>query len=394
MTAVKCFNAVTCSYPADYRPESLNLSSVITSTSGTTGTLLAPVAGNYLDLVLPYGIVIGDSIAEGQPIAYGKLNGNPTSVAGQPAYELSRQFGMPIINHGIGGQTTTQVRARWARDVLGQAVDPGDGRGASTLAFAHGVKPTIVFLHCGVNDACLGVMPNDTKANLAFFAQSCRDNGIKLVVDKIGCEPSHFQDSVKLARAQEVNGYLGGDFKTAYPEAAVIEYLLWSTNGTNDYLVPRSGYFADGLHMNPTGGAAYADYVAAMVSGYFLRRITLNSAVNGPQGFGRATGITFGGQSLTLPNQATQTIESPAFNKDSPEVRLVGNSFSLVTGSSVGFWGYAGINAEFQAGRLIAQANPLPVQPTTIGQIYPGVYVLPPGATITFDSVSAVLRVL
>jgi lysophospholipase L1-like esterase len=134
-----------------------------------------------------FGVAIGDSIAQGYPTLWGRLlrDDDPTydadypNITGQFSAEFSRLFGFYWYNHGIAGETSAQVWARWRRDVLGEVYNPSDGRGSQTLPG----KADFVFVHVGLNDFSegSGLTPTDTQNNLTAMAQSCQSNNITAI---------------------------------------------------------------------------------------------------------------------------------------------------------------------------------------------------------------------
>ncbi|WP_274005229.1 GDSL-type esterase/lipase family protein [Vibrio parahaemolyticus] len=222
----------------------------------------------------PYIVLIGDSISEGHPALHGRLHPAGSSgfdpdyksQPGQLSYEFAQHFRVPVINHGIGGQTSTQVRSRWNRDVLHQISDPGDGLGDSTMTFG-GQLPYAVYLHVGVNDVFTGLPVETVKDNMRFFAESAKDNGIKLIVDNIGADSVY--DLTKEAAAREINNWLSGEFTSLYPEVEIMDYLHWSTDGTFDYKHLKPGMFVDTVHPSKAGYADFAVYVSDNINTQF-----------------------------------------------------------------------------------------------------------------------------
>ncbi|OZI70853.1 SGNH/GDSL hydrolase family protein [Bordetella genomosp. 12] len=212
----------------------------------------------------PYAVVIGDSIAEGEIHRKGRLNVQgrfvPTypSNPGQLSYELAHYSGIFHFNHGIGGQTSSQVRERWRRDALAEQYDPGDGRGASTLPA--GTLPRLIYLHVGINDIALGMLPLQTmQENFTYFARTAAEKNIPLVVDNIGAYLGMTDAMIQQANA--FNTWLTRTLAPKYPQMRVVDYLRWSSGGSNDYRKLAPGMFADGVHPAPVGYAAFARHV-------------------------------------------------------------------------------------------------------------------------------------
>ncbi len=247
-------------------------------TSITTPTALAspapatppatPPAASAAAPVSSYAVVVGDSIAEGEPELKGRLNyygqfkADLPSSPGQLSYELASRFGVFHFNHGMGGQTSTQVRTRWPRDVLAQQFEVGDGRPARTLPA--GTLPVTVFLHVGINDLIHGLSLAQMQANFDYFAQSTAQARIPLIVDNVG---AYLGMTPELARqADAFNLWLREDLARRHANVTVIDYLDWSSGGTGDYLKLAPGKFADGVHPSRAGYVDLADFVQRSLS--------------------------------------------------------------------------------------------------------------------------------
>ncbi|PMK00012.1 GDSL-type esterase/lipase family protein [Vibrio sp. 10N.261.55.A7] len=237
-----------------------------------------------------YIVLIGDSIAEGHPALHGRLHPAPLnfdadqdsqalssafhpglmifdadykSQPGQMSYELSSHFGLPILNHGIGGQTTTDIRNRWPRDVLHKVFDPGDGRGNMTMNF-DGVLPYAVYLHAGINDIAEGAKLNTIKENMLFFAASTETNDIKLIINNIGAYSDYSIDMIEVA--EKVNDWLISDLSSSYSHITIVDYLDWSSDGTGNYRHLKKNMFADVIHPNKEGYKHFSVYAAQSLS--------------------------------------------------------------------------------------------------------------------------------
>lgn len=212
----------------------------------------------------PYAVVMGDSIAEGEIERKGRLNvqgrfvPDYPSQPGQLSHELAAYSGVFHFNHGIGGQTSSQVRARWPRDVLARQFDPGDGRGPRTLP--EGTRPDLVYLHAGINDIAMAQLPLQVmQDNFRYFAQSAADHGIVLVIDNVGAYLG--MTDAMAAQARAFNDWLRNELAPAYPNVRIVDYLDWSSGGTQDFLKLAPGRFADGVHPSAQGYADFARYV-------------------------------------------------------------------------------------------------------------------------------------
>lgn len=212
-----------------------------------------------------YAVVVGDSIAEGEPQRKGRLNvqgrfvPDYASQPGQLSYELAGYSGVFHFNHGIGGQTSSAVRARWRRDVLAETFDPGDGRGPRTLP--EGTLPKLVYLHVGINDIAMGATAATLQDNFSYFVRTTAAQGIPLVVDNIGAWLGLTDPMI--GEASAVNRWLAETLAVRYPNVAVVDYLYWSTGGSGDMRKLAAGKFADGVHPSAQGYTDFARYVRA-----------------------------------------------------------------------------------------------------------------------------------
>lgn len=349
----RCLAAATLFSGSVYQPAHMNTGEVITA-SGTVGVLVnSASSGAWFDLVLPYMVLIGDSIAEGHPALHGRLHPNSDSYdpnyvsqPGQLSYEFAKRWGLPVVNQAIGGQTSTQVRQRWGRDVLAQTVSVGDGRGSTTLSFG-GQLPYAVYLHVGINDIATDVPVATIKDNFTFFAQSCRDNGLLLIVDNIGADSNtSWFNATRRGYAAEINAWLKTTFKQQFPEVYLVDYLDWSSNGTGDLQTLRPSLFADDVHPTKDGYGAFAEYVDKHLDAPVrLANLTLGSAINGPTAFARVSGFTFNGNNYGIAGELATFELGPLQSPDMPVKRLAVTARTPVTGNS--YMGFAQVYAEF-----------------------------------------------
>lgn len=233
----------------------------LSSDTGTNRAWLASATTfEWLEVETPFGVIIGDSIAEGHPALHGRLHPNANTFEpnwpnspGQPSYELSALTNMYWYNHGIGGQTTSQVWARWRRDVLAETYDPGDGRGDKTLHR----QPYCVWVNCGINDISFGVPASVTKINLVAMAMSAKQAGILIGFNTCGPHKTHTPDQI--AQQIELRDWMMSELPRY--GAWVFDFRTWFAD-PNDPDKPNPILIADNVH--PTR-AGYISYAAALV---------------------------------------------------------------------------------------------------------------------------------
>lgn len=231
------------------------------TTADNKGWLAYATEEEWLEVRLPTGVVIGDSIAEGHPSLHGRLH-NASGVfddtvinqVGQPSYELSLRTGFFWWNHGIGGDTSTDVWDRWSRDALGNVFDVGDGRPTQTLI----EKPVWIWVNAGINDVSGLVNTSVTKTNLLRMALSALENGIYIGFNTIGPVNSH--TLTQRGMQDDINAFI----LDVLPQfgACVFDYHKFMVDPSNAtrFLPVLS---TDGVHPNKRG---YAAMVAKLVS--------------------------------------------------------------------------------------------------------------------------------
>lgn len=190
-------------------------------------------------------VAIGDSVTAGGDSNTGPRPYWSGSVYSYLALASKQRFNL-VRNAGIGGQTTTQILARFATDVV-----------------AH--NPGIVVISGGTNDRNGGTMTlAQTKANYAAMVKLARAASIVPVLATV--PPTNIAGSgafntVDLNRAgvDNLNAWI-----RKYARLNNIELLdfhrYWVDPVTNGY---RTGYSGDGVHPS---GTAYAAAITALVT--------------------------------------------------------------------------------------------------------------------------------
>lgn len=242
----------------------------------------------WVDVALPFGVVIGDSIAEGRPTYNGRLNAtskydydpNHESVEGQPSYELIKRTGAYWYNHGIRGDKTGDVVARWRRDVLGETYDPGDGIGNRTLP--EGRKPYAVWVNVGINNGYSGDGETweQIKADYRYMVDSAVENGIIIIFNTIGPNGKDDTNGGELSFEKQVriNAFLKNEI--AARGAYVFDYRQWFLKeGTDNNMV--STLSVDGLHPTPAGHISMGQAMLRQTNApIILAGLTLESMVD------------------------------------------------------------------------------------------------------------------
>lgn len=210
----------------------------------------------------PLAVMIGDSIAAGHPTHYSFIENSLTSaLADSPSYQLYTLNNKYIVqNMGIGPQTSTQINARFAADVVA-------------------LKPKMVIINGGVNDIAGGSITKETfLANYTAMLNACIANDILPVVCKIlpwtngtneqmQTRDDWMADLEALVNSATYNGAVWVDFDTAMGKNRVGGDAgnLWDLQTTPDY-------DNDGVHPTALGYAKMAEVIDAAIvaKGYQL----------------------------------------------------------------------------------------------------------------------------
>lgn len=389
--------------------------------NSTTDAGLAPVSNGYVDVVLPYGVVIGDSIAKGATGLDSRLD-DSTQVPrnlyrpdiknkpGQIPYELSRHLNVPVINQAIGGETTSQVKLRWERDVLNIAGYVGPGTIAHPTLEFDGQLPFFVYLHAGTNDIAAGATSTTIIDNIKYFAQSCVDNNIILIVATIG-PTSVGTDATRRTKAQEVNDYIRGLLRQEYNNVYIADYEKWATTDSEDQAYIRNDHhkFADNIHPSQEGYKSYVDYIMSTLDAPIrLAGLTLDRT-NAHPNFARVDTFFANGHTHTQTTTTTQrkpfdnTVDEATFSIDvldypkEPVIRILPLTTTTVTGTGTAT-GWTALTGTYTSCRppliptIQADATPMPLnmQPNGAfldwpsGTTSPPTGLLPQTGSITF----------
>lgn len=231
---------------------------------------------------LPFGVVIGDSISAGSPQTRSRMqvDGAPgfsphhRNVPGQLSYELGAITGLHWYNHGIGGQRTDEIWARWRRDVLADTIELGDGRGVRTLPR----KPYAVFIVAGINDVFQNRDDGFIQRYWIQMAQSAKEHGILCIFSNMGdhnAATPAWRDQIR-----RLNAWMSEQLP-AYG-ATVVDFYEWSLDRERGIGV-HPGLFVDDVHPSRSGFQSLAHHYAAQWHGLpiYLQGIQLESVVDG-----------------------------------------------------------------------------------------------------------------
>lgn len=326
------------------------------------GWLANGTNGDSISVSAPFWVVIGDSQAAGQP-GNGTSRLHPSGVAtfspniqdtyGTLAYTLRQRTNMRFFNHGIGNQNSTQVWARWDRDVLAKAKNVGDSRGNKTLQR----RPNGVVIVIGANDISQGVPLTTITNNMLNMAKSARENGIQCVF--LNCPGDTSETAINYRRMDSLNFWMSSGILQAH-DASVIDYNKWWKNTTyNDNKHPQS-LIVDNIHPSQIGYDSLANFIFRSAKIPVLDSVIFYTHLSsaGFSGYSRPTGITLTGKAYTLANQERVAIPiTQKFTWDSIQVKITAST--SVTGTS--YTGFSHIMWHFSNDTLNVVSKKYPV---------------------------------
>lgn len=232
-------------------------------TGGEYGGWLANgISGDSIQVSAPFGVIIGDSQAEGAPSLSGRLDGYIGSgfypawqdTTGQLSYHFRELTKMRWFNQGIGSQTSTQVLARFQRDALGAINDPSDGRGDQTLSG----KPEIIVLIVGINDFYNGLNVSDLQANLTSMASLANQESIPLVMLNISGD--EVNNATQNAQVDSINIWLAKGNLNTY-NTIIVDYNSWWRDTNYDDNFHGNSLLIDDIHPTKIGYDSLSNYI-------------------------------------------------------------------------------------------------------------------------------------
>lgn len=265
----------------------------------------------------PQVAFIGDSIIAGHPAHYDFLE--TTTTTNIPS-TIERQFanltGYVYQNMGIGSQTTTQIAARFANDVIG-------------------LHPRAVVMDGGVNDIAGGSITKTTfLTNWTSMLNACRDNDIIPIV--IPILPWTNGTTAQMTTRDDWNASLLALAET-YEDAIVVDMSSavgqFAADGPEGNLWDiKTAYNADGVHFNTAGHGVIAAALAAVLE-ESTAHLTVTGAAAQTAGtsqtvtlrainnFGDVHAAYTGDKTITLSGAAVGGDHAPTFtDKDGAEV--------------------------------------------------------------------------
>jgi lysophospholipase L1-like esterase len=196
--------------------------------------------------------------------------GDSITAADKWQKHIEAEYGIDIINAGVGGDTTNSAKTRFKRDVLDK-------------------KPDIVFISLGVNDCAIDMSRyvdlETYKANMAYFIDECEKVGAKVIVNI----PTPVVDEQYLTRHKKepFEPYGGPNgivtvYADACREVAIEKGVAFAD--LNAYFQGLDGgyakYFPDGVHPSDTGYKMYADVVMEAYQSLWLGDVNFDGVID------------------------------------------------------------------------------------------------------------------
>lgn len=146
---------------------------------------------------------------------------------------------LPVLNAGVGGDTTTQVLAR--------------------IAAVPAVSPQLVVLDAGKNDIAAGTSAATVEANITSILNALLAAGAKVVVDTQ--PPTTSMNSAALTQLAALNTWI-----KALSTTHVWPADTGNTLTTGDGVTQNAALFVDGVHPTAAGRQAMANVLAPVLT--------------------------------------------------------------------------------------------------------------------------------
>jgi hypothetical protein len=275
------------------------------------GMLNNSISGDSTQTQMPFIVTMGHSIIAGHPWNTGgweNNNLNQWDVNGQIGYLINKITHIPVKDMGRGGQTSAQIRARWPRDVLGQTANPNDGKGSVSI----GRPPFMCILDAAINSIAISVPLQSIQEDYIWEAQSCVDNGIRLIVYTEVGDITLNQSQLK--ELSDFNFWLRNGGLNQYGVVIVDLNAFWNsgsffsvTNAAGKMNSVGGPYVntGDGVHLTVPGYDTTAVYTVSIAKiptldsvGFYMS----NSGTNPIANYNRPATATISGNLVTIPN--------------------------------------------------------------------------------------------
>jgi lysophospholipase L1-like esterase len=189
-------------------------------------------------------VAMGDSTTAGTPAFKSPREAPPNGsgeVTSQYAYWLMKAHpGWEVLNHGVNGERSDQIRARFEEDVIAP-------------------KPGVVVIIAGVNDVYQGRAAQHVKDELTAMYRRAQDAGIRVVAGTI--IPYNTATADQNARMHEINDWIRARAVSDPWVVFVDTRAAVAAPGHPDLLVSSP----DGLHPDAAGYRKMADVIVPAI---------------------------------------------------------------------------------------------------------------------------------
>ena len=190
-------------------------------------------------------VALGDSTTAGTPGFLSPREAPPDGrgdVTSQYAYWLMEAHrDWTVINQGINGQRSDEIRARFDEDVIAK-------------------QPAAVVIIAGVNDVYQGRDPGHVERELAAMYERAHQAGITIVAGTI--LPYDTATAEQNGRMREINGWIAQQARSS-PEILFADTRAAAASPSNPDLLRSS---PDGLHPDSDGYRRMADALAPAIA--------------------------------------------------------------------------------------------------------------------------------
>jgi len=219
-------------------------STAVNWTAQSSTNFFVPI---HIYMQAPHMVAIGNSIMSGVP--YHNSYISPTisnSLSSSIPYKVEQSLNIVAQNMGLGGNTTTQMLARFHNDVV-------EG------------KPTVALIEGGVNDVYFGATTATVISNYKAMLDSCVANSIKPYVLLI--LPWTNGTNSQNMQVDTINYKIDSMITASYPTGRIIdcrplvgEFRSGGTAG--NYWDIQAAYDYDGVHFTVPGNTVIAAAIA------------------------------------------------------------------------------------------------------------------------------------
>lgn len=220
-----------------------------------------------------YVVLIGNSISAGATSS-NRTNIFPTFFGWDGSYVdvddwagyMADDYNLRVYNMGWGGQTSTQVLARFGRDALGQTVAVGDGNPDTTIGTVESTLPSLIWIHVGINDIALATTVSTIESNIESMVSQADALGVKVLINNVGATDIFPVGSSKIDAIYEVNKWLHSGYLQNQYDVVVKNFNEWSRGYNCSDGEAHPNYFSDGIHPTKNG---YQYYYEKFISAKF-----------------------------------------------------------------------------------------------------------------------------